>query len=237
MSAKGRGRHDGGDEDYYPTPAWCVHRLLDDCGNVLLDCDTALEPTCGDGAIIRAVESWEGVPPRWTGQEPRCLAGPRWTGLELRRDALARETPLVTLATHVEGVDFRLWANAWSTPPGAPHFGLSLGNPPFNIAEMILRGCFSISHVTAMLLRVGFLGSDERVDFFRSVGADPALRILPDRPSFDGVGTDSSTYAWFVWGSSDIRGNKMLNSTPLEIRKAQTPQGLRKAARQGSLTW
>ncbi len=74
-----------------------------------------------------------------------------------------------------------------------------------------------------MLLRVGFLGSSERLAFWSSVDANPALRVLPERPSFDGVGTDSSTYAWFVWGCPAITGVEVLASTPKAIRNAQKP--------------
>ena len=38
--------------DYYPTPAWCVHRLFDE---VDLPGGVWLEPAVGDGAIVRAV--------------------------------------------------------------------------------------------------------------------------------------------------------------------------------------
>lgn len=214
MSAKGRGRHEGGDFDFYPTPPWCVHRLLDACPS-LLDVNDALEPTCGDGAVVEACISWMG--------ERRCA--PKWTGVELRRNAVREPT----VFTHLyEGTDFRAWI-----PPR--RYGLAIGNPPFNLAEPIVRKCLEHADVVAMLLRVGFLGSDERVDFFRTVGARPALRILPDRPSFDGVGTDASAYAWFVWGSADVQGVDLLGSTSLAVRKSQTPQGLSYEARQGSL--
>jgi hypothetical protein len=232
MSAKGRGRHEGGDEDYYPTAAWPVHRLLDDCGDRLLDVRTALEPTCGDGAIIRSVESWTKDPAHW---EPAVAEAPRWTGVELRSNALADPRP-ESLIEHHEGVDFRRWAE--DAEAAGRTFGLVLGNPPFNLAEEIIRASMKVSDVVAMLLRVGFLGSDERVDFFRGVGANPALRVLPDRPSFTADGkTDSSTYAWFVWGHPLIAGNFILGSTSLAERKSQTPQGVEAALRQGRLSW
>ena len=218
MSAKGRGRHEGGSEDYYPTPAWAVHRLLDDCGSALLpnrDLD-ALEPTCGDGAIATAAQSWHG----------ERLGTHRWTGVELRRGALA--STAAPLYRHHEGVDYR----AWEAPT---HYHVALGNPPFALAESIIRRALSHASIVAMLLRVSFLGTEERVDFFRGVGRDPALRILPERPSFDGIGTDASTYAWFVWGAPDVRGNVILGSTPKSVRRAQTPQGIVAALQQGRL--
>ncbi len=71
-----------------------------------------------------------------------------------------------------------------------------------------------------MLLRVGFLESEKRKPFWEDVGmAD--VYILPNRPSFDGLGTDSACYAWFVWDNEIIRDTgkiKILNYTPKEER-------------------
>ena len=214
MSAKGRGRHEGGDFDFYPTPPWCVHRLLEAWPS-LLDINDALEPTCGDGAVVEACVSWMG----------KRLAPPAWTGVELRKSAVREPAAYAHL---YEGCDFRTWI-----PPR--HYQLAIGNPPYNLAEEIIRKCLAHCDVVVMLLRVGFLGSDDRVDFFRTVGANPALFILPDRPSFDGIGTDASTYAWFAWGCPAVTGVKMLGSTPLAVRKSQTPQGLEYEAVQGKL--
>jgi len=73
--------------------------------------------------------------------------------------------------------------------------------------------------------RVGFLSSADRVPFWRGPGSDPWIRVLPDRPSFDGLGTDSATYAWFLWGDVDLAGPRVdvLDPTPAEVRAAQKP--------------
>jgi predicted nucleic acid-binding protein len=222
VSAKGRGAHRGGDTDYYPSPNWCVDRLLENCGTRLLDPSditiNALEPTVGDGAIVRAVDAWcarSGV------------VAPKWTGVELRRGALDSRT---RLAHHVEGVDFRAWAES-----SRRRFDVCIGNPPFNLFESIARRALAVSDVTVLLLRVSVLESEERIDFWRTVGRDPALRVLPQRPSFDGEGTDSCAYAWFVWGHPQIRGVEVLDDTPIEIRNAQKPNGLHVDPRQVSL--
>jgi hypothetical protein len=218
VSATGRGR-ERIPFDYYPTPPWCVHRLLDAHADDLGIYDgvdvRVLEPTVGDGAIVRAVDSWR--PPERSVVSVDAL--PEWTGVELRRGAL---DPATRLAHHHEGVDFRAW---WPEPGlfGAEPFDVCLGNPAFSIAESIIRHALELSRFVVMLLRVGFLGASERLDFWRTVGADPALRVLPDRPSFDGDGTDSATYAWFVWGCDAIRGVEVLDETPIEIRDAQKP--------------
>lgn len=194
--------------DFYPTPPWCVDRLLDRHGYELLWADMrALEPTVGDGAIVRAVDAWtarEGI-----------VGRSEWTGVELRRGALLDGTEL---DCHIEGVDFRSW-HPWDEP-----FDLSLGNPPFSIAESIIRHAMEFSRVVVMLLRVDFLGSADRVPFWAGPGADPCIRVLPDRPSFDGDGTDSSTYAWFVWGV-ELSGPRVdvLDTTHRDVRAAQKP--------------
>ncbi len=67
-----------------------------------------------------------------------------------------------------------------------------------------------------------FLGSAERVPFWSGPGGNPTLRILPDRPSLDGDGADSSTYAWFIWGA-ELSGPRVdvLDPTPATVRAAQ----------------
>lgn len=231
MSAAGRGA-ERAEYDYYPTPAWCVDRLLDDCGADLGLFDghdvEALEPTVGDGAIVRACERWA-----WAARLAGGVASPRWTGVELRRGALAGGTPLVH---HVEGVDFRSWVPEIPLDHGT--FDVCIGNPPFNFAESIVRRCLAMSDRVAMLLRVGFLGSAERYPFWQEYGDDCALRVLPDRPSFDGEGTDSATYAWFIWGCPDVRGIRVLATTPKPIRAAQAAEARLKdkaASRQAPL--
>lgn len=218
MSAKGRGT-ESVEYDYYPTPPWCVDRLLDREPSLIHGMCSALEPSVGDGAIVRAVEAW---------CSRACVSGLRWTGVELRGGALRHDTPL---AVHVGGQDFRTWE-----PNHSNRFDIAIGNPPFSIAEGIVRRCLGMADVTAMLLRVGFLGSSERLDFWHGIAACPALRVLPNRPSFDGKGTDSSTYAWFVWGHPGITGVRVLDETPAAVRSAQKPpDGLSVDPRQASL--
>lgn len=224
--------------DFYPTPPWLVDRLLDRHASDLgfgreLNAPRLLEPTVGDGAIVRAVDGWIARTPHYEMEHA-------WTGVELRRDALLPETDL---EVHVEGQDFRTW-DPWEAgplrradstfrkpPPDEPFvwedelFDGGMGNPPFSIAEAIIRRALELSRWTAMLLRVGFLGSEDRLDFWRGPAADPWVRVIPDRPSFDGIGTDSATYAWFVWGDVDLVGPRVdvLDHTPASVRSAYRP--------------
>jgi hypothetical protein len=227
VSAAGRGEHRGGDVDFYPTPAWCVDRLLDDCGLELFSTPPnqqppypirALEPTAGDGAIVRAFDAWC---TRKGCDVERC----EWTAVELRHGAIDSRT---RLAHRVEGVDFRSWEPAH-------RFDTCIGNPPFEIAESIVRRALGVADVVVMLLRVSFLESEERVAFWRGVGSDVALRILPQRPSFDGEGTDSCAYAWFVWNCPAVTGVRVLDATPKGVRSAQKPGSLQFDPRQIAL--
>ncbi len=227
--------------DFYPTPRWCVDRLLDRHASDLgfgreVNGPRLLEPNVGDGAIVRAVDDWIALTQHFEMEHS-------WTGVELRRGALA---PITTpLDAHFEGVDFRSfspWRHGllrrgsgefFGHPETIPagflrddeFFDLALGNPPFSLAEAIIRRAMAMSFIVAMLLRVDFLGSAERVPFWAGPGANPTLRILPDRPSFDGDGTDSSTYAWFIWGA-ELSGPRVdvLDPTPATVRAAQKPR-------------
>ncbi len=215
VSAKPRKKGPAVPYDFFPTPPWCVDRLLDrhalDLGfGRRVNAPSLLEPTVGDGAIVRAVDAW-------IARSLHIEMEHSWTGVELRIGALL---PGTELDCHVEGYDFR----TWSRPDSVLPFDLAMGNLPFALAEPMLRRCFEVSRATAILLRVDFLGSAERAPFWAGVGASPHLRILPDRPSFDGAGTDSSTYAWFVWGA-ELRGPRVdvLDTTPASVRAAQKP--------------
>ncbi len=74
-------------------------------------------------------------------------------------------------------------------------------NPPFSLAQEFIEHAMSLAPTVIMLLRINFLGSQKRYDFWQQFPPD-GLFILSKRPSFTGKGTDSIDYAWFVW--SDI---------------------------------
>ena len=206
MSAKGRREGGSVPFDYYPTPAWCVDRLLDDCAADLFEVgEYWIEPTVGDGAIVRAVKAWH--------EAAGIELGGRWDACELRPNAGAADC-----VDNLQECDFRLVASylEWDA---------CIGNPPYALAESITRHALETSARVAFLLRVGFLGSLERVPFWQTHG-DVALRVLPDRPSFDGEGTDSATYAWFIWGCPGVTGVKVLDPTPVAVRNAQKPSNV-----------
>lgn len=84
-------------------------------------------------------------------------------------------------------------------------FNVIITNPPFYRAEEFVRKALSCADHVAMLLRLAFLESRKREALHAEYPSD--VYVLSRRPSFLANGaTDSSAYAWFVWGPA--RGGK-----------------------------
>jgi hypothetical protein len=79
---------------------------------------------------------------------------------------------------------------------------LILSNPPFSIAQDFIDHSLEHSNTCIMLLRINYLGSIGRHDWWKS-NPPTALFVLSKRPSFTGKGTDATDYAWFVWDKTD----------------------------------
>ena len=76
-------------------------------------------------------------------------------------------------------------------------------NPPFSIAQEFVEHSVQHAQCTVMLLRINFLGSKKRYDFWQKNRPD-AMFVLSKRPSFTGKGTDATEYAWFVWQKKEF---------------------------------
>lgn len=87
-----------------------------------------------------------------------------------------------------------------------PKVDLIVTNPPFSLALKFLRKSLSESNLCVYLLRLNFLGSQDR-KLFWSRNSPTHLYVLSRRPSFAGKGTDATEYAWFCWD----RGNLMVD--------------------------
>lgn len=73
-------------------------------------------------------------------------------------------------------------------------------NPPFSLAFEFCKHAVSHSDHVFLLLRLNFLASRKRFDWFRK-HEPSALFVLSERPSFTEDGhTDATDYAWFYWG-------------------------------------
>lgn len=250
MSATGRGavRHE---RDFYSTPAWCVDRLLDDILPQIRvsrpdGVETWLEPCVGSGAIVEAVEAYferqqlisplwllsdiephlpEGWPPAkvrdYAGPLPGCTYSKGYSERNDHDGPIYRYAP-DTYRLHKHGLYVGTeWCDGL--------FDVGITNPPFSHAERITKNMMTDCRLTAVLQRVNWLGSAPRSAWFHET--QPAVRVLPDRPTFQWHGqTDATEYAWFLfthpWDTeyAALRGTvKVLGVTPAEVRSAQRP--------------
>lgn len=188
--------------DFYPTPAWCVARLLE---TVSLPGGRWLEPCAGDGDIIRACSA--------------LRDDLTWSAAELReacRPALRAATGAPDRVRIGDLFDAGDWIQAQSP-------AVIITNPPFRLAREVLDFSLNRGATVALLLRLNFLASASRAELMRRF--PPDVHVLPNRPSFVGGGkTDSVEYAWFVWpggGVSRPAGRlSVLAPTPLAERRA-----------------
>lgn len=220
--------HRGGQRspaDFYQTPPWVVHRLLDAVAASLPSGLTQwLEPCSGHGAIVKSVRSWK----------PQSIVVSDWTMVELEEE---RRPYLHCLAMSLsqEGFsaqapyigDFFTWA------PGQPkgRYDVTIMNPPFSLAQGFIEETCKISTHVFALERLNFVEGEERYPLMTS--SKPDLYILPQRPTFylpDGTpvlgkngspATDSITYAWFHFHEKSTGKWRLCDLTPLSERKAK----------------
>ncbi len=208
MSATNRGGQRS-PADYYPTPSWCVDRLLDAVGDRLFPLNGAdpvfWEPCVGNGAIVNAVDAWAErhgwEPPRWLLSDVEPRTPPEWDVFV--HDA-AKERP----------VERQLFVD------------VAITNPPFSQALEITVALLSQAQAVVVLQRLNWLASEARLKFWRTYHCH--VYILPNRPSFtDGGKTDSIEYAWFLFcapyalGYDGGRQWHLLDATPAEERRAK----------------
>lgn len=214
-TARGASRENN---DFYPTPGWCVDLLLSAIRPSFAD--KVLEPAAGDGAIIKRLISY--------GIAPEKIAA-----IEIDQ---ARAEMVRAIVPDVRCEDFFL-------EPDLNAYDLIITNPPFALATNFARRAVEMTRYTgtvALLLRLNWLGSQERAEFHRAHPSD--ILLLPKRPEFTASmscsakksgcayretlaieaprpkacptcgaktmcsTTDSIEYAWFVWGPG--RGNR-----------------------------
>ncbi len=205
MSSKGRGSTVEPNE-FYQTPEWCVHRLLDSIHFDLFPPRhrrprQLIEHAVGNGAIIRAFESWRQA------NRPR-MKQPDWFGYDV--NLRPGKLPPTAIIRREDFTKYRFTRRC----------DLAITNPPFSLALDMAKAALKVAPVVIQLSRIGWLGSNERADWLRE--NTPSVYLLPDRPSFVGKGrTDSDYYAWIVWGLDDEPRFEVLGSTPLAVRKAE----------------
>lgn len=191
--------------DNYPTPEWVPHRLLEDeFAKQHLPGGRWLEPGAGDGAIVLSVN--------------KVRSDIVWTALEYREECRG-------VLEKAVGLNGTVLIEDYIVPPEntqlATDYAVAIGNPPFHLAGEFIARSLVVARVVVLLLRVNYLASGQRSTFMREY--TPDVYVLPNRPSFRGVGTDSPEYAWFMWTQSRPRpcgGLRILDTTPKEVRKA-----------------
>lgn len=166
MSSKNRGAQ-GIESDFYETPENCTLSMLVELGEHLKpfrdmgkDC-RILEPTAGNGAIVRVVR--------------RIFPEASITAVELDRKRFT-ELEASGLA------DVTICGDYAEQKFEAGQFHFAPNNPPFTIAKSILEKVIHDSLNCVSLLRLGFLGSKDRRPWWRRQRMDPLY--LAERPSF-----------------------------------------------------
>lgn len=141
-----------------------------------------LEPCAGNGAIVRHLRHAGAFGTQY------C----RWSFCELRlRELLkfeAEQHQTLVVACPQNYL-------TWKVPPGT--YDVAITNPPYNIAEPIIRKMRRDARVAIALTRLNFLGGQDRAKWM--VGDEPDVYVLSQRPSFTDGGTDATEYAWMVW--------------------------------------
>jgi hypothetical protein len=165
--------------------ALCVS-VLDLDGRALRIC----EPSVGGGAFVRAI------------RRHATASRLHFTGYDLNPFALGFGA--VHEARSGDFVDM--------PAPNDP-FDWIIGNPPYSHAEAHVRHALTLAPRCAFLLRLAFLESVKRVDFWRD-HQPSEVHVLSKRPSFTGGGTDSAAYGWFVWDRTKPGPTRMSILTP-----------------------
>jgi hypothetical protein len=203
MSATKRGGQRR-ENDFYPTPAWCVRRLLEEVIATYFpwaDESVWLEPCAGTGAIVTAVDDW------FTAQRQET---PVWLINEPHQ-------PIPSDTQHTR-FDYLTSEAGVALRKHAPDFAIT--NPPFSVALDITRRMREDAPEVFVFQRLNWLASDTRAEFFRA--ARPSVYVLPNRPSMTEDGkTDAIEYAWFHFTERrELRGRLcVLPTTPIEERR------------------
>lgn len=187
--------------DFYSTPSWCVDRLLEK-----VNFSTAhdwIEPTAGNGAIIKALISSSKLK-----QKPK-----NFVAVELQERF---EEDLKTLVPNVFIQDYLSFDYSKISSTKA---SLAIGNPPYKLALPIIQHALTQAETVCVLLRINFLASETRAEWMKK--NVPDVYVLPNRPKFVNNGSDACEYGWFVWGPQATGKITILNTTPKTERKTR----------------
>lgn len=181
MSATNRGSERKG-YDFYATPISVVDNLLNYLDVKELQNKTVLEPSAGNGNIVKSLLGG-GIRKEYI------------TTCEIREE---EKDGLNAISGEVIICDFL------SDMDTSRKFDLIIGNPPYSDAINFVEKCLNMlsdNGKLIFLLRTAFLESKSRYDFWQKNPLSE-LYVLSKRPSFTGKGTDATSYSWFIWDKS-----------------------------------
>lgn len=174
--------------DQYDTPPGYADELMAELGPHLRP-GTVIDPAAGTGNLLLAA---------------RCAGLPQtypFVGFEADHD---RALELRGLHPWVQ-----VYEKDYLTAVVNDRPSLFISNPPYSQAQEFVTKMLDErgpDTVIAALLRLNFLGSRKRNEWWRNQLPRPVLRPLSARPSFAGDGrTDATEYAWFIWAPVDVR--------------------------------
>jgi predicted RNA methylase len=153
-------------DDFYETPAWATDLIIPIVGppEDTLKGKRVLDPFAGRGAILNVCKTWNA----------------QTLGMEIDP---GRHIHCATAGSVCgTGGGYHACGLGDAFKAGLPACDLIITNPPFSRAREAAELCIRQAPVVAMLLRLAFLESAERVDFHRKHPAD--VHVLARRPSF-----------------------------------------------------
>lgn len=187
--------------DFYPTPSTVTRAFLNAAGHRLPD-GVWCEPCVGDGAIIDACADYH---------YHRSGISPTWVTFDIR------EVATHELSDHHETLDFL----TLDLPPDS--FDVIITNPPFFIAEEIIRKALSCATHVAMLLPLAFTESRRREAFHAEFPCDKYE--MSRRASFQANGaTNKYATAWFYWGPEHRQPGAIRQWFPLVTPQTRKPK-------------
>ena len=177
------------EHEFYPTPPSLAAKMVEVAREELCGMKPKewLEPSMGDGALVEQMNA----------QGANCVIG---------------VDPNINPKPKLRGFFHDLTIEEFLEAQEDLEFGAIVGNPPFSLAEKHLRLLIpriEPGGVLVFLLRMTFLGSKSRVEFFKEHPPSKVI-VLQERPSFTGDGkTDSSEYGLFIWKNNGELGTKL----------------------------
>ncbi len=191
--------------DAYPTPRWCIRRFLEAWPPPR---GRWLEPCAGDGSLIRTVDE--------------MIPGIEWTAAEIRPTCEEALVKIPTVKRVVMGDFLALPREHFDGFDRYP-FDVVMTNPPYTRAQAFIDRCRLLAPVLIFLLRLNFLGSEERVNTKM-----PAwVHVLPNRPQFVHGQSDSCEYGWMIY--SDYICTPAARNSGIISRLAVTPLSERRS--------